>query len=55
MCCLKFLPTSLMGVIALKASSKHKGLFSNDSGKIQRRIQMSPLFLEILRAIGKAV
>lgn len=39
----EILTTSLMGGIALKAFSKHKGLSSNDSGKIQRIISLSGL------------
>lgn len=39
----EILTTSLMGGIALKAFQKHKGLSSNDSGKIQRIISLSGL------------
>ncbi|UPW81889.1 FtsK/SpoIIIE domain-containing protein [Lysinibacillus sp. Ag94] len=39
----EILTTSLMGGIALKAFSKHKGLSSNDSGKIQRIMSLSGL------------
>ncbi|GAB0170569.1 FtsK/SpoIIIE domain-containing protein [Lysinibacillus sp. CTST325] len=39
----EILTTSLMGGIALKAFSKHKGLASNDSGKIQRIMSLSGL------------
>lgn len=39
----EILTTGLMGGIALKAFSKHKGLSSNDSGKIQRIISLSGL------------
>ncbi|MFJ7914502.1 MULTISPECIES: FtsK/SpoIIIE domain-containing protein [unclassified Lysinibacillus] len=39
----EILTTGLMGGIALKAFSKHKGLSSNDSGKIQRIMSLSGL------------
>ncbi|MDM5245777.1 FtsK/SpoIIIE domain-containing protein [Lysinibacillus sp. G4S2] len=39
----EILTTSLMGGIALKAFSKHRGLSSNDSGKIQRIMSLSGL------------
>ncbi|MEA0565689.1 hypothetical protein [Lysinibacillus irui] len=39
----EILTTGLMGGIALKAFQKHKGLSSNDSGKIQRIMSLSGL------------
>lgn len=39
----EILTTGLMGGIALKAFSKHRGLSSNDSGKIQRIMSLSGL------------
>ncbi|MEK3728597.1 FtsK/SpoIIIE domain-containing protein [Lysinibacillus sp. FSL W8-0953] len=39
----EILTTGLMGGIALKAFSKHKGLSTNDSGKIQRIMSLSGL------------
>ncbi|MGE7752762.1 hypothetical protein [Lysinibacillus fusiformis] len=39
----EILTTGLMGGIALKAFQKHKGVSSNDSGKIQRIMSLSGL------------